>query len=120
VSKQQVTFAQSIQVEVAICAGPRTVNVCLLTLVAGTTAAQAVSASGFLASAPDSAVDALSLAVWGRVVPLSHPLRDGDRLEILAPLRVDPKVARRERFARQGAKTAGLFANVRAKGKAGY
>jgi len=33
---------------------------------------------------------------------------------------VDPKVARRERFARQGAKTAGLFAKRRAGAKAGY
>jgi sulfur carrier protein len=47
-------------------------------------------------------------------------LQDGDRLEWLRPLQVDPKVARRERFKRQGAKTAGLFAQRRQGAKAGY
>ncbi|MBW8723026.1 MAG: RnfH family protein, partial [Polaromonas sp.] len=44
----------------------------------------------------------------------------GDRLEIYRGLRVDPKVARRERFNRQGVKRAGLFAKTRAGAKAGY
>ncbi len=43
-----------------------------------------------------------------------------DRLEIYRPLTVDPKVARRERFSRQGARTTGLFARRRAGGKSGY
>jgi sulfur carrier protein len=44
----------------------------------------------------------------------------GERIEFYRPLRVDPKVARRERFARQGAKSAGLFAKKRPGAKAGY
>jgi putative ubiquitin-RnfH superfamily antitoxin RatB of RatAB toxin-antitoxin module len=59
-------------------------------------------------------------AVWGKPVELTHTLKDGDRLEVLRPLRVDPKVARRERFQKQGAKTAGLFAKRRAGAKPGY
>jgi len=59
-------------------------------------------------------------AVWGKPVELTHVLKDGDRLEVLRPLRVDPKVARRERFQKQGAKTTGLFAKRRAGSKAGY
>jgi putative ubiquitin-RnfH superfamily antitoxin RatB of RatAB toxin-antitoxin module len=47
-------------------------------------------------------------------------LVDGDRLEVYRPLTVDPKVARRQRFVRQGAKTAGLFAKKRPGAKAGY
>lgn len=39
------------------------------------------------------------LAVWGRVVSAATPLRDRDRIEILGPLRVDPKEARRQRYA---------------------
>ena len=62
----------------------------------------------------------LQLGVWGKPVDATHFLRDGDRLEIYRPLTVDPKVARRERFVRQGAKGAGLFAKRRAGGKAGY
>ena len=47
-------------------------------------------------------------------------LREGDRLELLRPLRVDPKVARRERFVGQGARSTGLFAKRRPNSKAGY
>ncbi|MBK7026547.1 MAG: RnfH family protein [Polaromonas sp.] len=52
----------------------------------------------------------------------SHVLEDQDRIEIYRPLKVDPKVARRERFQKQGAKSkgAGLFAKRRVGGKAGY
>jgi uncharacterized protein len=39
--------------------------------------------------------------VWGRVTPLDHVLRDGDRVEIYRPLTVDPKEARRLRYKRQ-------------------
>ncbi|MNL58374.1 hypothetical protein D3C87_1820040 [compost metagenome] len=49
-----------------------------------------------------------------------QPLKDGDRIELCRPLTVDPKVARRERFQRQGARGTGLFANKRKGGKDGY
>ena len=58
--------------------------------------------------------------IWGRKARLQQLLRDGDRVELYRPLQVDPKVARRERFARQGARAAGLFAKKRAGAKAGY
>lgn len=37
------------------------------------------------------------LGVFGRPVQPDTPLGDGDRLEVYAPLRVDPKAARRRR-----------------------
>ena len=58
--------------------------------------------------------------IWGRTKPLDYVLQDGDRLELYQPLKVDPKIARRERFAQQGARSAGLFASRRANSKAGY
>ena len=58
--------------------------------------------------------------VWGRKVSARHVLQDGDRIELYRPLLVDPKVARRERFNRQGSRGTGLFARQRAGGKAGY
>jgi putative ubiquitin-RnfH superfamily antitoxin RatB of RatAB toxin-antitoxin module len=64
--------------------------------------------------------DELTLAIWGRKVTASQRLRDGDRLEWLRPLRVDPKLARRERFQQQGARNTGLFARRRAGAKPGY
>ncbi len=58
--------------------------------------------------------------IWGRAADWRAPLRDGDRVELCRPLLVDPKVARRERFQRQGSRTAGLFARRRQGAKAGY
>ena len=61
-----------------------------------------------------------TLGIWGKKTTLRHVLNDLDRLELYRPLKVDPKVARRERFQKQGARTAGLFAKTRTGGKAGY
>jgi hypothetical protein len=41
-------------------------------------------------------------------------------VELYRPLLVDPKVARRERFRRQGARNTGLFAQRRPGAKPGY
>jgi len=65
-------------------------------------------------------LQALDIGIWGKSVSPQQVLCEGDRLEIYRPLTVDPKVARRERFVRQGAKSAGLFATRRAGAKAGY
>ncbi|MBC7601765.1 MAG: RnfH family protein, partial [Ramlibacter sp.] len=46
--------------------------------------------------------------------------RDGDRVEVYRVLIVDPKVARRERFRKQGNNNAVLFATRRVGAKAGY
>jgi uncharacterized protein len=61
-----------------------------------------------------------NMGVWNHKASLEQALHDKDRLEIYRPMRVDPKVARRERFAKQGARTSGLFAKRRPGGKAGY
>jgi putative ubiquitin-RnfH superfamily antitoxin RatB of RatAB toxin-antitoxin module len=59
-------------------------------------------------------------AVWGVKAVPTQALHDQDRLELCRPLRVDPKVARRERFAQQGARTSGLFKARRPGAKSGY
>jgi putative ubiquitin-RnfH superfamily antitoxin RatB of RatAB toxin-antitoxin module len=51
---------------------------------------------------------------------LQQTLHDNDRVEIYRALGIDPKAARRERFTRQGARTAGLFSKKRTGAKAGY
>jgi len=58
--------------------------------------------------------------VWGRKTKPNDSLCPGDRLECYRPLLVDPKVARRKRFKRQGAKRSGLFANRRPGSVPGY
>jgi len=58
--------------------------------------------------------------IWERMVTLNQVLKDGDRLEIYRPLLVDPKLARKQRFKRQGKGRTGLFARRRVGAVAGY
>jgi sulfur carrier protein len=58
--------------------------------------------------------------IWGRLAKTTDMLRQGDRIECYRPLLVDPKVARRKRFKRQGAKRSGLFAQRRPGSVPGY
>lgn len=67
-----------------------------------------------------AASEGLTHAVWGRAVPSNYKLQAGDRVELVRGLRVDPMTARRERFNKQGIKTAGLFKTKREGAKQGY
>lgn len=91
-----------------------------LTLQTGCTALQALNLSGLPDQYPQLREGTLSLGIWGRRCEPDTVLQEGDRLEVYRPLTVDPKVARRERFNRQGARSAGLFAKRRPGAKAGY
>jgi uncharacterized protein len=91
-----------------------------LRLPVGSRLVDAIRESQLLRGLPDAAVDALQTGVWGRKQPSDQVLREGDRVELYRALKVDPKVARRERFSRQGAGTTGLFARRRAGAKSGY
>jgi putative ubiquitin-RnfH superfamily antitoxin RatB of RatAB toxin-antitoxin module len=64
--------------------------------------------------------EGLRTSVWGRACAEDAPLRDGDRVELTRGLRVDPKLARRERFSHQGSRGAGLFSKRRPGAKPGY
>lgn len=86
----------------------------------GSRLVDALRACALLEGLTDDALDALQTGIWGRKQAPDHPLQDGDRVELYRPLKVDPKVARRERFSRQGAGTTGLFAKRRAGAKSGY
>lgn len=99
---------------------PRQVREWVLELATGSTVAQALASCGIFEEFPVLRNLRLSMGIWGRKTSLGHVLHDADRLEIYRGLQVDPKVARRERFKRQGARTAGLFVKTRKGGKAGY
>ena len=109
-----------LRITLAYAPAPREVVEQQLELPDGTCVREAVQASRLEASFPAADWAALSVGVWGRAVEWDHPLADGDRLELCRALVVDPKVARRERFRRQGARATGLFAKRREGGKAGY
>ena len=46
--------------------------------------------------------DGLRLGLWGRLCAPAETLCDGDRLELLRPLLIDPMEARRQRLRRDG------------------
>lgn len=81
-----------IDVEVLL-ALPRTAHSVRLQLAAGSTAHDAAIASGL----PLQGIT--GYAVYGERVAADAPLCDGDRLELLRPLQMDPKEARRRRAA---------------------
>ena len=112
--------AGPLRIFVVYSPAPRQVREWTLELAAGTTVAQALAASGVFDEFPQLRAGRPVLGIWGRKTMPGHVLLDHDRVEIYRGLRVDPKVARRERFNRQGAKRAGLFAKTRAGAKAGY
>jgi len=69
-----------------------------LKLERGATVADALRLSG-IGERFDN-LDLSRIGVFGRVVDPATPLRDGDRVEIYRPLRIDPKEARRRRAKR--------------------
>ncbi len=110
------------EITLVYAAGPRQAREWLLDLPEGSCAADALTACGVLTEYPElQSLDAeLQLGIWGRACDKAQVLQEQDRVEIYRSLRVDPKVARRERFTRQGVRSAGLFKRKRAGGKAGY
>jgi putative ubiquitin-RnfH superfamily antitoxin RatB of RatAB toxin-antitoxin module len=98
------------RVTVVYSPGPRDVHEWELELPQGAIVKDAVQASGIAAQFPLVNWDDAVVGIWGRESRPDELLRDRDRVEIYRPLEVDPKVARRERFRRQGARGAGLFA----------
>lgn len=100
----------SIRAVVMYSPAPRQVHEWQVVLAPGATVLQALQASGLQAAFPDLDPRAVPVGVWGHKAGLQQRLRDGDRVEVYRPLKVDPKLARRERFRKQGARAAGLFA----------
>lgn len=99
---------------------PRQVLEWAVEVPAGATVRDAVRASGWPEATQGQDVSALDVGIRGRRSTLEQAVKEGDRVEIYRPLLVDPKVARRERFQKQGARAAGLFAKRRPGAKPGY
>jgi putative ubiquitin-RnfH superfamily antitoxin RatB of RatAB toxin-antitoxin module len=70
-------------------------DVVSLELPAGSTARDAVTASGIATRHPE--LDVNALGIYGKRVPPNARLADGDRVEIYRPLALDPKERRRQR-----------------------
>jgi putative ubiquitin-RnfH superfamily antitoxin RatB of RatAB toxin-antitoxin module len=75
-----------------------------LTLQSGATIAQALDQ---VLASPDASqwqIDTAAVGVFGQLKPLDWTLMPGDRLELYAPLVLDPKEARRLRAKNQQGK----------------
>jgi len=110
----------AIRVVVVYSPAARVVHEVVLSLDEGTTVSQALHLSGLLKQFPEIEPSRAIVGVWALKAGPNQPLRNLDRVEIYRGLKVDPKVARRERFVKQGARTTGLFAKKRQGAKAGY
>ncbi|MEY4506285.1 MAG: hypothetical protein RL297_863 [Pseudomonadota bacterium] len=98
------------RVNAVLATAPRTVWERVLSLPAVCTVDQAWLHTGWAQEHAQAAPgQPWSVSIWGRKVSGDTLLREGDRIEWLRPLAVDPKVARRERFKGQGVRGAGLF-----------
>lgn len=87
-----------IRVEVAF-ARPDKQEIITLNVEEGITAVDAVKQSGIVKVFPEIDPDTNNMGIFGKAIknPASHELRDGDRVEIYRPLRIDPKQARLNR-----------------------
>ena len=104
-------MADADPIRVTVLYSPAAREVCEweVALAPGATVLQAIQASGLPTLLADADFAQAALGIWGRKARLDQVLADRDRVEVYRPLRVDPKLARRERFRQQGTRTAGLF-----------
>lgn len=119
---------QAIELTLSWSLAPRHVHEMRLQVPAGSSV-QCVLARGVaqclqsLGASHDAALASLPFqqpGIWGRKVLWTQVVQDGDRIELYRPLKVDPKVARRQRFKGQGKGRTGLFAKRKSGSAAGY
>lgn len=96
-------------IEVMAGLAPREIRRVQLTLPVGTTVRQALDAADVWSWAdslkPQGIESGLwTVGVWGRKERPGHVLHDRDRIELVRPLIVDPKEARRVRYRAHGEK----------------
>ncbi|HXC40092.1 MAG TPA: RnfH family protein [Burkholderiales bacterium] len=82
---------------------PERQGIVTLDLPAGSTVRDALAAYRDRSGQPMSPdIEHAAVARYGHVIDRNDPVKDGDRLDILRPLTVDPKDARRRRAALHG------------------
>ncbi|KAF0162561.1 MAG: hypothetical protein FD157_3870 [Rhodocyclaceae bacterium] len=91
-------MAETIDVEV-VYATPERQEVIGLSLPEGSTAGQAIEASGLLAKHSEIDLAKNKLGIYAKLAKADTALRDRDRVEIYRPLIADPKEVRKQRAA---------------------
>jgi len=90
--------APRITVVVAYSPAPQQVDQVRLSLPAGSTVLDALHESRLIERHPDVDPAQVKLGIWGKLRQPGDTLREGDRVEVYRPLKVDPKEARRQRY----------------------
>ena len=90
-------MAEPVVVEV-VYATPHEQRLCRVDVPAGASVAAVIAASGLV---EEFGLDqeTLEVGIWSQRVPLNTRVKPGDRIEIYRPLKIDPKLARRQRAA---------------------
>lgn len=92
-----------IEVEVAY-ARPDKQEIVPVRVPEGTTALEAARLSGIVDMFPEIELNDTDMGIFGKVIkdPAAHELREGDRVELYRPLKIDPKQARLNRAKKKG------------------
>jgi putative ubiquitin-RnfH superfamily antitoxin RatB of RatAB toxin-antitoxin module len=92
-----------VRVEV-VYAGAQAQYLAVVDLDQGATVADAIAAARGTGEFAELDITGLRMGIFGRLADLATPLRDGDRVEIYRPLKVDPMQARHRRALNKGRK----------------
>ncbi|MDF9392435.1 MULTISPECIES: RnfH family protein [Methylococcus] len=63
------------------------------------TVEQAIRYSGILERFPEIDLSVQKVGIFGKLVKLDAPVKEGDRIEIYRPITADPKTVRRRKIA---------------------
>ncbi|QJD28625.1 RnfH family protein [Methylococcus geothermalis] len=63
------------------------------------TVEQAIHRSGILERFPEIDLGVQKVGIFGKLVKLDTPVKEGDRIEIYRPITADPKTVRRRKIA---------------------
>jgi uncharacterized protein len=64
----------------------------------GSSVEQAIRHSGILKRFPEIDLSTQKVGIFGKLVKLDFPVKEGDRIEIYRPIIADPKTVRRRRM----------------------
>jgi len=64
----------------------------------GSSVEQAIRHSGILKRFPEIDLEQQKVGIFGKLVKLDAPVKEGDRIEIYRPIIADPKTVRRRRM----------------------
>ena len=89
----------SISVEL-VFAAPERQRLSTVQVPEGATVGDVFAAGCLQTDFPGHALDELQAGIWGKPAGRDEPVRDGDRVEVYRPLRMDPREARRLKVGR--------------------